>query len=60
MQKIILTIILSLITTGINAQIKKGKTSAPVSMVSPEELIESYKFKDAATLINKDIQAAQR
>ena len=60
MQKIILALILSLIITGANAQIKKGKANASVSKVSPEELIESYKFKEAATLINKEIQAAQR
>ena len=60
MQKIILALILSLIITGANAQIKKGKSNASVSKVSPEELIESYKFKEAATLINKEIQAAQR
>ena len=56
MQKIILALILSLIITGANAQIKKGKANASVSKVSPEELIESYKFKEAATLINKEIQ----
>ena len=60
MQKIILALILSLIITGANAQIKKRKANASVSKVSPEELIESYKFKEAATLINKEIQAAQR
>lgn len=60
MQKIILALILSLIITGANAQKKKGKANASVSKVSPEELIESYKFKEAATLINKEIQAAQR
>ncbi len=60
MRKIISFVIACLLFSGIQAQNKGKKAAVSTPKYSIEELMESYKFQEAATQIEKELQTAKR
>ena len=60
MRKTILLLIVCIAFAGANAQTKSKKANAPASQYSIEELIDTYRFKEAAQQANKELQTAKR